>query len=97
MSSISISCFAPNPPPIRGLITRMFLTSMPMSGASMRRVWNGTWVAVRTTMRSSASSHAIVMCGSIGTCCTWCTRKVRSNTCGAASIAAFTSPRSASK
>ena len=45
-----------------------------MSGASMRRVWNGTWVAVRTTMRSSGSSQATEMWFSIGTCWTWCTR-----------------------
>ena len=96
MSSISISCLAPNPPPMRGLMTRMFLISMPMSGASIRRVWNGTWVAVRTTMRSSESSQAIEMWGSMGHCCTWCTLNVCSKTWGAAAMLPSTSPRVAS-
>ena len=74
MSSISISCLAPNPPPIRGLITRIRFTGRPSSGASMRRTWNGTCVDERSTSRSSSSSQPIVTCGSIGQACTWCTR-----------------------
>ena len=78
---------------MRGLITRMSLISMPISGASIRRVWNGTWVAVRTTMRSSESSQAIEMWGSMGHCCTWCTLNVCSKVWGAAASWASTSPR----
>ena len=36
MSSISISCLPPKPPPIRGFITRMRFTGRPSSGATMR-------------------------------------------------------------
>ena len=51
---------------MRGLMTLMSLIGMPSNGAIIRRVWNGTWVAVLITMRSSESSHAMEMCGSIG-------------------------------
>ena len=44
---------------------------------------------MRTIIRSSESSQAIEMCGSIGTCCTWWTRNVPSKTCGAAANAAL--------
>ena len=96
MSSMSISCLAPKPPPMRGLITRMSLISRSIRGASIRRVWKGTCVAVRTTMRSSESSHATEMWFSIGTCCTWCTRYVISKTWSASANPASTSPRWAS-
>ena len=55
MSSIITSCLLPNPPPTRGLITRMRLMGRPSTGARMRRAWNGTCVLVRITMRSSSS------------------------------------------
>ena len=70
MSSISISCFAPNPPPMRGLTMRICLTSRSSSGATIRRTWNGTCVDVRITIRSSLSQYAIAMWGSIGVCWT---------------------------
>ena len=59
MSSISISCFTPNPPPIRGLMMRIFLTGRPRRGATIRRTWNGTWVEVVISRRSSLSHLAI--------------------------------------
>ncbi len=55
MSSIITSCLLPNPPPMRGLMTRMRLMGRPSTGARMRRTWNGTWVLVRITSRSSSS------------------------------------------
>ena len=95
MSSISISCFAPKPPPILGLMIRICFTGNPTSGASMRRTWNGTWVDEMISSRSSLSHRAMAMCGSIGVCCTWCTRSVCSKTRSAAANPASTSPVSA--
>ena len=56
-----------------GLITRMRLTGRPISGATMRRMWKGPCVDVRSTSRSSASSQPIVTCGLIEECSTGCT------------------------
>ena len=50
----------------------------------MRRTWNGTCVDDVMTSRSSLSHAEIAICGSIGVCCTWCTRIVCSNTRSAA-------------
>ena len=70
-SSINTSCFPPNPPPIRGLITRIRLTGKPRTGANIRRTWNGTWVEVRITSLSSSSQYVTTTWGSIETCCTF--------------------------
>ena len=69
MSSITISCLPPKPPPMRGLMTRMRRTGICRIIATWRRTWNGIWVLVRMTSRSSASSQLITMCGSIVACC----------------------------
>ena len=67
-SSINTSCFPPNPPPIRGLITRIRFTGNPSTGASILRTWNGTCVDVRMTNLSSSSQYVTQTCGSMCAC-----------------------------
>ncbi len=80
MSSTITSCLLPNPPPTRGLITRMRLMGRPSTGARIRRAWNGTCVLVRMTMRSSSSQYVMQTNGSMGACCTRGTSYSPSNT-----------------
>ena len=48
-------CFAPNPPPMRGLITRTLLFGISRALARIRRTWNGTWVDETTLSLPYAS------------------------------------------
>ena len=52
MSSVSISCFPPNPPPTRLAITRTWSAGSPKSAQSASLVRNGTCVDVRSVSRA---------------------------------------------
>ena len=51
--------------------TEGIFSGKPNTGARIRRTWNGTWVLVRITSRSSSSHHVTTTCGSIGVCWTF--------------------------
>ena len=51
ISSTSISCLAPKPPPMRSQNTRTFSASRPKMPHSARRVRNGVWVLDRILSR----------------------------------------------
>ncbi len=80
MSSVSISCLPPNPPPTRFATTRTRSLARPKIRPISSRVRNGTWVDVRSTSRpppsGPGSSQPIVMCVSSATCWTRWVRNV---------------------
>ncbi len=82
MSSVSISCLPPKPPPTRPATTRTYSCGRSYSAHSARRVRNGTWVLERTTIRSrpssSSSKYATAPCVSRLACCTRWVRKLSS-------------------
>ena len=50
-------CFAPKPPPMRGLTTRTSLFLSSSAVARMRRTWNGICVEETTSSRPYASQR----------------------------------------
>ena len=47
-TSLTEDCFAPKPPPIRGLITRTLEDGMFSAFPTILRIWNGIWVEETT-------------------------------------------------
>ncbi len=97
MSSVSISCLPPKPPPTRPATTRTRSGGRSYSAHRARRVRKGTWVEERTTIRSSpvsscSSKYTRQPCVSRLACCTRWVRKVSSYTTAASAKPCSTLP-----